>query len=476
MGVYYPQAVISMRVVLEDLGDKSAKLNKIYAFNVVARRIRVSINDYTEADTFDAEIDFKNFPFDPRSIRSAGISIHLEDRKKLFKTINQLNLIEPSEDSAIFLGYVDEDRIRLSEETRTVHLEGRDFTALFLDREYLGTPIQLSKPVDQVIQDLVDQVPEVAQSPEGLVVENRTGIDPLPVLAKLAPDLGAKSGVKNGRPRRTYWDQIQNIIEKAGLIAYMELDKLVISRPRNLYKKERAKLFVYGANVKELEFKRKLGRQKGFNIRVVSLIPERKEVIDAKIPEEASDEFLQQMGLPKERIQVQTVNANGEKGEPKDAPFITFRVRDVANKEQLVAIGEKTFEEVGRQQIEGSLTTKEMAVCEDGGLNRERSLFSISQARVGMPIEIDIDQGDLEGLPSVFKGNDSQRKARIRKFLIARCYDPVVADAYAEALTKFDTPFFTKSIEFVLDQENGFDAEIEFLNFIELPRSLVPGV
>ncbi len=473
MAIYYPQGVITMRVTLENLGDATDPLlNKLHVFSVVARRMRVSINDYTEADTFNCEIDFKNFPFDPRSIRSVGVTVHIEDKKKLFKTTNALNLINPDPDNAIFVGFADEDKIQLSEETRTVRLEGRDQTSYFIDREYTGGPIPLSKPVDQVIQDLVNLVPEVANSPNGIIVENRTGIDPLPTLAKLAPDFSSKAGTKNGRPRRTFWDQIQAIVERAGLIAYIELDKLVLSKPRNLYKREKAKLFVYGENLKELEFDRKLGRQKGFNIRVVSLVPERKEVLDAKIPEEASDEFLTQMGLPKKRIQVETVNANGEKGEPKDAPFITFRVRDVANKEQLISIGEKVFEEVGRQQIQGKLTTKEMQVCEDNGPGNERRLFNIAKARIGMPIEIDIDQGDLRGLPSLFKGKVKEREARIKKFLIERCYQEEIAVAYAKALTKFDTPFFTKAIEFELSQDTGFSASIDFLNFIELPQNL----
>jgi len=468
MAVYFPQGIMTLRVVLENFGNEdSDNLNRVHTFSIVCKELTVNLNSYRDADTFDATIDFKSFPFDPRTIRSAGVTIHVEDRERLFRDDNSLNLLTPSQESTIFQGFVDEDSISLTEDSRTVKLSGRDFTSLLIDREYLGQPIQLSSPLDVVLRNLLDELPEARLSGnEGIRIDNQTGQD-LPVLANFAADREASSGVKNARKNRSYWDTIQAIIEQTGLIAFISLDSLVITNPRTLYDRNQAKLFVFGNNLKDLNFERKLGRQKNFNIRVLSLNIEKKEVIEARIPENASEEWAQDIGLIRRRIQIPTINTNGEMGEPRDAPFVTFRVRDVANFDQLVTIGEGIYEELGRQQIEGSLRTNEMRVCD-----RNNNVFDATQFRIGTPIDISIDQGDLEGLPDLVNNTEPNNRARIRRFLIERCYTPQVAEAFAESLARFQTPFFTKEVEFKLDQESGWSMNLKFINFIELPRSL----
>ena len=468
MAIYYPQGIMTLRVVLEDFDDKSkVRLQKLHIFSVICRKLTVNLNSYKEADQFSADIDFKNFPFDPRSIRSAGVTIHIEDRKKLFRTDNRKNLIEPTAESTVFQGYVDTDQIRLSEDNRMVTLEGRDFTSLLIDREYLGQSVSTTKPIDLLLQDLLNQIEATKQDPtdstRGLKVNNATN-ETLPTLASLNISLDSKAAKKNGRPRRTYWDMIQNIVADAGLIAYISLDELVISKPRVLYDDAKRKIFIYGANVKEM----------GFNIRVLSLNIETKEVIEARIPEEATDDWLQDIGLPKKAITIPVVRTDGSKAPKEDpAPFMTFRVRDIATKESLVTIGENVFEEVGRQQIEGRLTTKEMTVCEVDKVGQRPSLFDSTKFRIGTPIELTIDQGDLEGVPELFKIPDKgRRQNKIKRFLIQQCYQTEVAEAFAETLVNYDTPFYTKEIEFNLDQENGFTMEIGFINFIELPKNL----
>jgi len=468
MGIYYPQGAVTLRVILEDFGFSSkAKLQKVHTFTAVAKKITVNLNSYREADTFNCTLDFKNFPFDPRAIRACGVTIHVEDRKQMFKTSNALNLLEPKRESIIFIGFADTDKISMSDEERTVNLEGRDFTSLLLDRPYLGKPIQLTKPLDQVIGELLGELEEAKE----LSVVNETGED-LPVLAKFGENLSAKkSGAKNGRPNRTYWDHIQKLINQAGLIAYISLDKLVITKPRSLYSDDKPKIFVYGENVKDLEFERKLGRQKGINVRVLSLNFGTKEVIEARIPKEATQEWAKDIGIPLKEVTIPQVDTNGKRvpeGQEKPAPYITFRVRNITNKDELIKVGEKIYEEVGRQQIEGSLTTKEMQICD-----KNNNFFNATQMRIGTPIELDINQGDLKGLPDLQKGgNKNTKKAAIKKFLIRQCYDDRVADAFSEALVNFDTPFFTQEVEFSLDQETGWQMRINFVNFINLPRSL----
>lgn len=466
MSIYYPQGAMTLRIRWEDFGAKeNANLQDVYEIRAVARRFNVNINDYTQADTFDAEIDYKQFPFDPRTIRACGVTISVQDMKKVFQTNNALEVIAPNEENTIFQGFADEESITFDDSKRVVKMEGRDFTSLLIDRKYLDSkPIDLGKSIDILIQGLIAQVPEL----EKVQVVNRSGITALPVLSQFAPDFNPLGTSKNTKKNESYWDVIQDIVKRAALIAYIELDKLVISRPRALYDESKAIQFIYGKNVKNLEYKRKLGRKKNFNVMVRSLAPGKKgdPVITAEIPREATDIWINSIGIPKERIKVPSINADGSKGEDKDAPIISFLIPNVYDQAQLINIGQEVYEELGRQQIEGSFETQEMEAI-DG----EKVCFNLIKLRNGTPVKIEIDQGDLKGLNKI-----DSRQDKIN-FLTQRCFDKKVAVAFVDSLTnpRFNSPFFTKAVQFTLDADTGFKIKVNFINFIKLPERLGGG-
>lgn len=451
---------MTLRVLWEDFGLKSdAALQEVYTLPVLARSVTVDINDYSQADTFDCEIDYKSFPFDPRTIRACAVTIHMEDRKKIFRSDNRLNLIDPTPENTIFQGFVDEESIQFDDDRRVVRFEGRDFTAILVDTKYLeGKAIDTKVPLDQLIAQLLQGV----QSTQKITIENRTGTT-LPNLGQFYPEFGQPlAGHKNTTKDDSYWDIIQNLVIKAGLICFIELDKLVISTPRVLHNKSNAKKFIYGRNIRNLRFKRKLGRQKGFNVRVRYLDLMTKTVSTVDIPEQASDEFVAATGLPKKRIQIPQVMPNGELGDPKDAPFLTFRVTNVKDEDHLKKIAEKIFEEISLQQLEGDFETHEMCTTEESGIE-----FDLLKLRNGTPVRIEVDQGDLAGFKR--QGTVSART----KFLIERCYNPTVAEALAKSYGKFETVFYTKSVRYTMDADNGLKIAVNFINFIDLDaRSL----
>ncbi len=428
-------------------------LTKNYEVIVLAKRQTVTINDYTKADTFDAEIDYKNFPFDPRTIRAIGVTVHMEDREAIFKRDNRLDLLVPSPENTLFTGFADEESIDFDDTSRTVRFEGRDFTSLLIDQPYNGKAIDTGTPLQTVIQQILDALPEGMA--ENITIDNRTG-SPLPTIAKFAPDFSALGKSRSGKKKEFVWDVIQDLVQKAALIAYIELDKLVISKPRVLYGNQTPTQFVYGINLRSLSFKRKVGRQKGINIVVRSLHPEKKTLLEAKIPEEATKVWSDSIGVPQARVRIPTLKSDGNPGKPQDAPFMSFSIPNVVNKDQLISIGEGIYEEIGRQQLEGSLETKDMCTIQDGV---EVDLLKL---RNGTPISIEIDQGDMRGVMRIKSFADR------RKFLIERCYEPAIAAAFASSLGKFETRFYTKSVEYTMDNEEGFSFRLEFLNFIEL--------
>lgn len=472
---YYPQAAIYLRLRLEDFGDKSANIaDKSFDIRCLARRITVNRNDYTKADTFEAEIDYKNFPFDPRCIRACAVTVAIQDMGRVFTDTNSLNPIALTEENVAFIGFADEESITFNDDTRTVKLEGRDFTAMLIDRKYLAGNVAVDKPLDQVIKLMLSELEET----KDLIVDVRVS-GALPTLAEFWSDKGELSGRKNTKKDQSYWDLIQSIVSDAGLIAYIELDKLVISKPRVLYDRNQAKKFVYGKNLKNLEFKRKIGRKKGFNIVVRCLNVETKEVLEALIPKEATDEWSNETGIPNTEVIIPKVvpskpstmagkpqegqnQLSDEEAEAKGdpAPYIAFRVTNVTSKQQLIEIGQSIYEEIGRQQIEGSFETREMKI-KFKRLDNKEEIFNILQLKIGTPIIVEIEGDDIAIIRNI------KNQAGIEDYLVKRKYDRRVARSLAQSIGKSNTPFYTKSVTYTMDAERGFDCKVEFLNFIE---------
>lgn len=464
-GPFYPQAAVTLRVLWEDFGQKNnAKLQEIYSLPVLARRISVNINDYTQADTFECEIDYKQFPFDPRSIRACGITIAMEDMKNLFSE-GKPTEIQPNSrattqgGNTIFVGFADEESISFNDQARTVKLEGRDFTALLIDRPWLSGPPDISRSLDIILSQILAELEET----KDLKLDNRVK-EPLPSLGQYANAFNDAAQKKNTKKNESYWDVIQDLVGRAGLIAYIEVDKLVISKPRVLYSDTQALQFVYGRNLSDLEFKRKLGRRKNFNVVVRSLNIESKEVITANIPAEATAEWAAATGVKQEAVKIPKLDVQGNKlGEDQVAPAISFRVPNVTSQAKLIEIGQELFEELGRQQIEGSFSTRDMETT-----TGKKTCFNILELRNGSPVKIEIDQGDLEGL------NRLTTVGQKTQFLLNKCYSRKVAQALAETLSnpRFASPFYTKSVQFTLDMQNGFEAKVDFINFINTPPKL----
>ncbi len=479
---YYPRAAMFLHIRLEDFGDKASGLaNQWFDIACLANNVTVNLNEYSKADTFSCEIDYKNFPFDPRCIRACGIVIAMEDAGEIFTNTNSLIDVKPTPENTIFIGWADEESISFSDDTRTVRMSGRDNTALLIDRKYLEGNVSVDKPLNVVIKDMLAGLEETKDLTIEIRARDKDGnpLTTLPVLASFWSDKSQLSGKKNVKKDQSYWDVIQELVSAAGMIAYIELDKLIITQPRVLYDRNQAKKFIYGSNLKSLEFKRKIGRKKGFNIAVRCLNVEKGEVITALIPKEATAQWSKETGIPNTEVvipkmvpaapatvagkpqgqQNQLSDQDAEaKGDP--APYIAFSVKNVNSKDQLIEIGQSIYEEIGRQEIEGSFETNEMRI-KFTRLDGKEDLFNILKLRVGMPVVVEIKGDDIAAIRNI------KNQSGIEKYLVDHKYNPKVARSLSQSIGKSNTPFYTKSVTFTMDSEQGFDCKVEFLNFIE---------
>jgi hypothetical protein len=453
---FYPHAVARLRVIWQNFGDESnLLLNKPYEVLAIPRMTKVEVNSYTEADTFDIELDYKTFPFDPRSIRSCQVTIFMDNLDSLG---DPLTVMAPSTDNAVFEGFADEDNMTFDDTARTVRLKGRDFTALLIDARWPGKLLPMTAPVDIVLAGVLARLPAMGD----VTVSNRTDTPVLPTLAQFYPDYALLAGQRGAKRNEKYWDVIQDVCTRAGLICYMELNELVLDRPRTLYDPSKAVQLVYGKNVKTLEMTRKLGRQKGFNLVVRSI--KGKEVIKAEIPK---DSTRLPEGGDYVYVPIQTpLGVMVNKNDPSSrAPLMSFVVANVNDKTHLIEMGEKIYEEIGRQQIEGKLKTTDMEApaneVDIDNVSPDGECFNLLKLRVASPLSIVIGSEDLESI------SKEANVARRIKYLTDRGYTNQVASVFAQTLGKYTTPFYTKSIVFTVDAEQGFSIDIDFINFIE---------
>ena len=101
MSYYYPQAAVKLRILPEDFQLTSdASLQLPIEVIVQAKKLTVTRNDYKTTDTFNMTIDYKNFPFDPRTIRACGVIIYMQDMGQGGQKL------VPSQANAVFSGFI----------------------------------------------------------------------------------------------------------------------------------------------------------------------------------------------------------------------------------------------------------------------------------------------------------------------------------------------------------------------------------
>jgi len=505
----YPQSTVELRILPEDFHLVSKATDTPYKIHVVARTVTINVNDYKTTDTFSMEIDYKHFPFDPRLIRSCGVVIFLQDMKSLVKDDGSPNTIVPGAPTdlnstipnSVFIGFVDDESIEFDDSKRCVRFEGRDCTGLLIDQKYLAnTPIPLSSRLDYAIFDLLQQNPATqnislvaGDGPDGQPLD----FADLPTLAQYYPDFGSPlAGQRNTGAHESYWEIIQDLVARAGLICYMGtgygtdgniVPAIVLTTPKNQHNDSDDIKFIYAINVKNLKLKRKLGRFKGFNIQVRSRVE--KEVLIAKIPEEATVDWGVKYGFQYDAATVPSQDANlvaiGHQNfdpitvpvlKPDGsldastthlAPYITFNVKNISNKDALIKIGETVFEQYSLQTLEGSLETMEMAgrgSNKGAGVDNYNSgkQYDLTHIKKGQTICMEINTEDLTAI-SRFASVGSRVS-----YLLNQGYDRATANVFAQVMGKFSPRFQIKSYSMTLNQDTGFKLSMQFQSIIDL--------
>ena len=498
MGVWYPQAGLLLRVRWEDQKpvepdtslrslDRRSDLQEIQnarlgeTFKVQPQNVTVDLNSYAEADTFRATLDYKNFPFDPRTIRSIYVTVHMEDTQGVDRRI------VPSLKNLVFVGFCDNSSIDMDETDRTVMLEGRDLTSLFLDlKKPSFFKTNWKNTFEQELKRIVDFVPgarnikvEVDPPLSGEIgkkidpnrkktqaygnskdnlLENKKSAEDIEKQqeeARKNRDNFEKSVAKDGsnlkptRKEANFWDLITSLSADLGYITYMDRGVLRARTARNFYNDNNPTQYIYGHNLASVNFERKTGRKKKTNLLLTSLNTAENKPIKVKIPQDvtAADgfgDFINKFGSPQEigdgKMKPVFIEKYDEKGkflENQEAETLSFPVPTVKDRLALIAKGITIYEEIIRQHLEGEFVTHDMLFFKTNG-----EMMDISKVSVGDYVNIGIRMDDLD------KITDIKREEDRRAYLESVGYPGQVAAGFARTLSSFKYNFFLRSVRF----------------------------
>ena len=478
--VFYPKCIIAVNPTLHDYGIPNFRqLQEGFLSQPISATVH--INSYSEADTFNCTLRWEDFPFDPRLIRNALVIISIFDLKKL-DNITDFKL-KQVRDNSIFVGNVDQYSVKLDSAVREVHIEGRDFTSIFLETKFDNAnledeaskrtrKIDLNRSLVKILEDLKSNVPGA----ESIAIEPAEGITLPTNVAVASPGFSLVSGQTSTDGKFTYvqkhenyWDVIQNICQSVGVIAYIKKDKLVLTNSRILFHGESFSTkepipFIYGENVSSLSFRRNLGRKKRFNIIMKSWNTKTNTPFKVSIPRDATAQWSKETNIPKAVQKIQTLDAQGNQI-TKDAPGYLFSYHN-KTREQMVEIGQGIFEEIARQQIEGEMETKEMVVNNQNGVE-----IDLTKISVGTPLLLEIVQKDIQYISRKTIDGDPVSDGKRMNYLISRGYSvetaSVLIEAVAQTSGKIRPVFYIRSADIMIGQD-GFSLRIGFVNYIEL--------
>lgn len=472
---------------------------------IIPMRMSVERNGFRFADTATITINWKDVPFDPRIVRAAGVELVMGAVKgsefaagyagrKLpsglpASTLNTDTGQKLGGSFTNFVGWVDDWGLKHGDKADTVVLECRDYTALFLDTPMTpGDGIDLSKPFIEGIQEFIDQYPVVAGMPVifGDVGEDPR-VDPPAPGQNIPPQNKSRKGKKakrkrSGSQKMSLWDHITDVTVAFGFVPIVRGYQLRIIDPRTRLGSldtPAPRRMVFGRNLETLEFDRKLGGNKVPIVEVRAYDPTIKRVRWARWPTDT--------GQPKSGIGGITArppkafpNQPTPSGAVADERVSIFTLdRAILGVGSLERLARQMYNQIGRQEIEGNFTTKEIS---SWNLNEDRP-FPVEDADLldlhsGEPVELLVAPRDPrfpEETPNSSAAVAALPERSREDYLVRQGFSQDTARNFArlQEAAAFQTVFRANNVRIEMDNESGMAITVDFINFITVHEDAI---
>jgi hypothetical protein len=430
-------AAVARRVAMRPLIAQTGANNLSFVMNRVPRSATVELPGYRQAGKFTLEFDWRELPIDPRLVRSSYVEIfagsvspsdfasgmtrvEADGRRRSILNV-QTSAGLPRKDLLLLAGNVDDWFTSHTGEGGMVKISGRDLRGDFLDAKVnpaVAAKLDLTKPVTEVVADLLSSTP-VAQYLKILYI-------PQDWPKLVPPSVADKEGLTRVRRKAdgdkasaggkgddlSFWDLITQYCLLVGAIPFFRGSDIVIrpttsvfdpSKPRAGYNAETVfdpspryaddgqpfedRKMIFGRNIRELTFERKL---KGVKVPVVEIVS-----LDTSSKERGPKKLLTVEWPPRDK-ELARISGVSPSGEVAQSDKITISVPGIRDRNKLLGIARAIYEEVGRGELGGSCKTGVLSSYK--GSNEDPDLLRL---RPGDPVEF---RADIRALTSQAPG------------------------------------------------------------------------
>ena len=465
---------------------------------IIPLRASLSINGIRSASTLSLEIPFSDLPVEPRMVRGVAVDFYLgtvtasdfaaglagQTRVSADGNTEPLNLIPTEYKDGLqrqrtnlrFSGWVDEWEVSWTEGPPIVRLQCRDNGSLLIDTE---TPPMLTidptLPLDKAFARYLAVFPQFA----GISVQwLPQGTDPpayRPASQKASFRIPfGPPGMMGGK--MSVLDYLSDIAAHLGLVVRFDgtSARLIIQQPRTIYGKKFPKraddafersvggrampfrMFVYGRNIADFTMKRKYTVAGPTTIEVRSYSTKLKRYLVVRYP------------FKKERL---------ERGLPgtllPDEKLSQYFFPGVEDPKTLRQIAQSIYEQLGRNEIELSLRTRDLGSFGGGALDPD-----VLDLRAGDTIQFEVTEDtQTGGLNFAAEAERMQASdSRAAEYMRKLGYTSEFAAAYGKARKNaILQPYFrVKRMDFSWDVEKGIDVSVTAVNYIELRGDSLP--
>jgi len=467
---------------------------------VIPLRATLALNGIRTASTLSCEFAFSDLPIEPRMVRGVAVDFYLgtvdastnargvsgETRETDSGDVEPLNLIPTDYLDGLgrkrtnlrFSGWVDDWEVAWSDSMPIVRLQCRDNGAILLDTE--APPmlaIDATLPLDKAFAKYLTVFPQFA----GISVQYLPKGLQAPIYKQASQKVAYKTAFGppaiTGGGKTTVLDYLSDIAGHLGLVARFDAmtATLIIQQPRTIYGQNFPKreddlfarrtgfgrplpfrLFVWGRNVAEMSMKRKFTVAGPTTIEVRSYSTTLKRYLIERYP--VKKDRLER-GLPGQLL--------------PDEKITQFFFPGVKDQPTLRAIAQGIYEQLGRNEIELFLRTRDLGSFGGSALDPD-----LLDCRPGDTVQFEVTDDDSTAEANF--ASDIERAqttaSKAEEYAKKLGYSNAFAKAYGEARENALTqPYFrVKRMDFQWDIEKGVDISVTGVNYIEVRGDTLP--
>lgn len=500
-------------------------LSKI--LGIVPKACVVELPGYRQAGTFAIDMEFRDLPLDPRIIRAMSVAIHLgaipardwgsgmsavpnpflqEGKRKSILTTNASNLL--------LAGLTDIIVVDHSTSGAFIHMEGRDFRGILLDTPVSSKTLEkvdLTQNIKAVVENIVNKLHPQGN---GIQVEVNSqewgGVVPSPATTSDVTRMQLDAAGKNIRAcargdanKMNFWDLITLYCFMVGAVPYFVGSKLRLRRSKSLFDartaddpnaafdpanptpfvngRQRAvkppvvqkpeqygyRRLVYGKDIYQLKFERKLG---GVKVPVVECVSYDMASTQRGINPSTGEPYglLKAQFPPKTQAAALVTNVAPGGGAPS-TDVLRITVPGVKDQKKLLDIATNLYHEIGRQEMGGSIKTKNLTSF--GGTGQDPDLLHLLP---GDAVEVRVDASGLGVFPppvSELTGADGRSFEEEVKAVKERVGDEALARVLVASnrgeIAQLQRTFRVANVHYDWSSTSGVAISFDFQNFLE---------